>query len=747
MDTSQSRKRARPVVSCLRCREKKLKCDRVDPCENCIKAGHRADCTYNQHPTELPSKPKRVQLSVEALGNESKGVGIGIIEDLQQRLTRVEGLLASRPVNEPAVSSQDSCNTPVQPSGLQTSLGTLVVKGSRSRYHGQNDRITLLNQFEEAKGFVNQCSKDSSIVKLAKEVQFLQSKTQAPLSSPQSISELESFPELLQLLQSLPSKSICDRLVAIYTTNFEKTLRILHIPCFLRQYAHFWASPEDESYLSSPFIPQLTAVLTVSIILGEESIKMENSISWEYLRLNAVGRLQAWLQKLPRKHRTELTTLQIETLMLLARQLRLTSAEEAWKAAGSLVRSAMVVGLHIDPSGSTKMSVFQTENRRRLWITIAEMDLQASITSGMPIMTPKVDFHTLSPANLNDADFDESTTELPAPRPLNESTDTLPLVTLARTLSHRINTMNFIQQTGSETNLDERLKLGRILEECLRDIPYPLKIDYTSNNDIMPPVLMNQVLLDLYIRRPLLCLYRPVNTDKSRAPQEIQRACLDSSLIILSYQDYFDPNLADLDTQNSHGYWDTFHTFCKNDVLWAALSVCKYVGQYTQHTPTTDQHSSNGFSDLNIKQNQSHSKASLTRLVENTLDSLSRRIGEAGNNVKDIVLLAVVLQSVRGRGSPEMKDRWMTQGAKKALSACRQYLLPAVTDQHSTFGYQPQDSMVPSSNNLASQFTSSPHIPQLPDLLQSSALAADFANFQEFQEDLFSFDETFTWNL
>lgn len=543
-------------------------------------------------------------------------------------------------------------------------------------------------KFEEAKGFVNQCSKDSSIVKLAKEVQFLQSKTQAPLSSPQSISELESFPELLQILQSLPSKSICDRLVAIYTSNFEKTLRILHIPCFLRQYAHFWASPEDESYLSSPFIPQLTAVLTVSIILGEESIKMENITSWEYLKLNAVGLLQAWLQKIPRKHHTELTTLQIETLMLLARQLRLTSAEESWKAAGSLVRSAMVMGLHIDLSGSTKMSVFQAENRRRLWITIAEMDLQASITSGMPIMTPQVDFHTLSPANLNDADFDESTTELPALRPLDESTDTLPLVTLAKTLSHRINAMNFIQ-TGSETNLDERLKQGRQLEECLRDIPYPLKIDHTSNNDIMPPVLMNQVLLDLYIRRPLLCLYRPVSTDNNRdntALQEIQRACLDLSLTILSYQDYFDPNLADLDARNSHGYWDIFHAFCKNDVLWAALSVCKYMGQYTQHTPTTDQHSSDGFSDLNIKQNQSHSKTSLTRLVENTLDSLSRRIGEAGNNVKDIVLLAVVLQSVRGRGSPEMKDRWMTHGAKKALSACRQYLLPAVTDQHATFG-------------------------------------------------------------
>jgi hypothetical protein len=80
-----------------------------------------------------------------------------------------------------------------------------------------------------------------------------------------------------------------------------------------------------------------------------------------------------------------------------------------------------------------------------------------------------------------------------------------------------------------------------------------------------------------------------------------------------------------------------------------------------------------------------HSKASLTRLVENTLDSLARRIGESGNSVKDILLLAVVLQSVRGRGSAETKQQWMMQGANKALSACRQYLLPAVAELTATF--------------------------------------------------------------
>jgi hypothetical protein len=158
----------------------------------------------------------------------------------------------------------------------------------------------------------------------------------------------------------------------------------------------------------------------------------------------------------------------------------------------------------------------------------------------------------------------------------------------------------------------------------------------------------------------------------------LQQACLHSSLTILSYQDYFDPNLVDLDAQNSTEYWNMFHTICKNDIMRAALSVCEYMIA----TQTTDQTPSPGLPTATLPQQPLHSKASLIRTVENTLDSLSRRIG-AGNNVKDIVLLSVVLQSVRGRGSAVTKQRWMMQGATKALSACRQYLLDA--DAESSF--------------------------------------------------------------
>jgi hypothetical protein len=102
MEISPSRKRPRPVVSCLRCREKKLKCDRAAPCQNCSKAGCRAECTYNQHPQFSESLPKikRVQLSTERDGDDQQTQsrsGTGIIEDLQQRVVKLEELLAVRP--------------------------------------------------------------------------------------------------------------------------------------------------------------------------------------------------------------------------------------------------------------------------------------------------------------------------------------------------------------------------------------------------------------------------------------------------------------------------------------------------------------------------------------------------------------------------------------------------------------------------------------------------------------------------
>lgn len=38
--------RPRPIVSCLSCRSRKLKCDREQPCQQCMRAGRASTCSY-----------------------------------------------------------------------------------------------------------------------------------------------------------------------------------------------------------------------------------------------------------------------------------------------------------------------------------------------------------------------------------------------------------------------------------------------------------------------------------------------------------------------------------------------------------------------------------------------------------------------------------------------------------------------------------------------------------------------------
>lgn len=125
MEESNPRKRPRPVVSCLRCRDKKLKCDRTAPCENCIKAQTSNSCTYHRNNNARSKECAPAPTPTT-----------DVVEDLQLRLTKVEELLGLQ-------SRQGVCSTE---DAKQQPIGTVVVKGTRSMFHGQNDRTTLLNQ-------------------------------------------------------------------------------------------------------------------------------------------------------------------------------------------------------------------------------------------------------------------------------------------------------------------------------------------------------------------------------------------------------------------------------------------------------------------------------------------------------------------------------------------------------------------------------------------------------------------------
>ncbi|KAF1938012.1 hypothetical protein EJ02DRAFT_505683 [Clathrospora elynae] len=588
------------------------------------------------------------------------------LEDLQYRMAKVEDLLGLAP------AQQSSAIARVEKPGQTTPLpllGTVVVKGNRSLYHGQNDRVTLLNQFLEVKDFINNMPKDEQLQASAKQVKFLQEKSQTKIASPDSVNDSDFSLALLKLREFLPPKSYCDRLVSIYFRFFERTMRVLHGPTFMRHYEQIWLNSNPEICSTSSIIPQLTVVMTMAYHMDDALPDDEGMAHRTYLKGAAIDLIQAWLDELGRKQRTELSTLQVEILLLLSRSLRHLYPEKLWSSTGALVRTAMVMGLHMDPTGVSGVSPYQAEMRRRLWATLLEMDLQASMTAGMPLIVPTLDSYNLVPANLNDTDFDESSTKLPRSRPLNNLTDSLYQVCLATSLPQRLRALSLVQRTAPDT--DEAIELGRKVEECLSRKPSVLSLHHNQVAPSDEGALLHRVLLDLYLRRPILCLYKPLllaDQQDHTSFTEIQKHCLGSSLVILSYQDLYTTQALGAVTENPLPQQDFFYRCCKTDMLWAALTICQHI-RLIRQAPATDQP---------LDREIGHEDTSLIRTVENTIEHLISRIGWKGSDLKDIVFLSLALKWVQLADSSPGRAYALRQSTRRTLAACLERLLQSL---------------------------------------------------------------------
>jgi hypothetical protein len=94
-----SAKRPRPIKSCLSCRERKLKCDREQPCGTCLGSNRSEQCSYDDHYHQLRSLERVHSTSASNRDNilvdvQSRAGSNNVnILDLESRLQRLEDLL------------------------------------------------------------------------------------------------------------------------------------------------------------------------------------------------------------------------------------------------------------------------------------------------------------------------------------------------------------------------------------------------------------------------------------------------------------------------------------------------------------------------------------------------------------------------------------------------------------------------------------------------------------------------------
>lgn len=522
----------------------------------------------------------------------------------------------------------------------------------------------------EVKDFINKLSQEKQIQASAKQIKFLQNKSRGKIGSPDSVGS-EFSVALLKLREFLPPKPYCDRLVLIYCQHFERTFRVLHIPTFTQRYNQIWTSEQADICTSSSIIPELTAIMTMAYHMDDAQQAGDDRDHRRYLKGPAMDLIQAWLDELGRKQRTELSTLQVEVLLLLSRSLRGLQPEKLWTATGALVRSALVMGLNLDPTSISGINPYTAEMRRRLWATILEIDLQASMFCGMPLVVPELNPSSAMPSNINDVDFNETSAFLPTSSPKNTYTDNLYQVLLASSLPQRMKALSIIQH--STPDIQEGIKIGREVEECLAQKPKAMNLHGNNRTLLDVGSMLHRILLDLYMRRPVLCLYKALllehqtqNATNEPMLAEMEKHCLESSQAILSYQDLYTISNLAMVANSTRAHQDFIYNACKMDVLWAALTLCQNIkGRLGASTPKAA-------SDI----------SALICSVETTLGYLIDRIGQKGSDLKDIVFLALVLQSVQISESDVERTQLLHQTAMNTLATCREKLLqPLITNK------------------------------------------------------------------
>ncbi|KAI8268135.1 Transcription factor lepE [Colletotrichum sp. SAR11_239] len=296
----------------------------------------------------------------------------------------------------------------------------------------------------------------------------------------------------------LPSKEVADALLDNYLRTTESIYRILHLPTFRRQYEALWV---NDTVPDPGFLVQLKLVLAIGAVTYDDEFSLRTSaILWVY-------EAQVWLAEPNFKVRLNIQFLQTNLLLLFAQERVGVAGDSAWVLSGTILRKAMHMGLHRDPNHLPGRSAYEAEMRRRLWNTVLEVDLQASLSSGGAPLISMSDFDTAPPGN-----FDEEQLEAdgPTPRPPCTFTQVSVAIALRQTFPQRLAVVSFLNGLRvSPGTYEYTLRIDTELREAFKGLSRILRTAFSSSSSQAQNAKSEVQLVDFHMQRYLISLHAP----------------------------------------------------------------------------------------------------------------------------------------------------------------------------------------------------------------------------------------------
>ena len=405
-------------------------------------------------------------------------------------------------------SSRTNAGSPSTAAGEETkalqAFGKMQVSGQTMQYVGNEHWAAILDDIAEVKKAIGADEDDDDSLPSSSE-QVVE--CSPPNDGPDLLLDAGRTYSKADLLDALPPRMDMDRLVSRYFNSSDPLVQLLHLPTFETHYERFWMHPESAPTvwlaLLYAIMSQATFFESLAIPPSSPRFAVRQDEQSTYRRLAAQCLIASNYMKPVR------WTLEALALYMLNEYTRRSETlTGVWVVLGMLIRLAMRLGYHRDPSAFPQISVFAGEMRRRMWTVVLQLDMLSSVQFGLPRMIRFAQTDTQLPGNFLDEDLYEGMAALPAPRPDAEHTAMSYHVFKGRLTWW----MGRISDEASNTQpaaYEQALHLDAELTAAFEAMPLSLRTKSAASSITDPPgLIMKRFTLEILYHKGLCVLHR-----------------------------------------------------------------------------------------------------------------------------------------------------------------------------------------------------------------------------------------------
>ncbi|KAI4960383.1 hypothetical protein J4E86_002005 [Alternaria arbusti] len=475
----------RPTFSCIRCAERKVKCDRQRPCAGCVKGN--VECIFN--PVQPPKqRNKRVKVKVltdrlkqyEALLQE-KGIDPGNLPNQTDSRPKSQPLMHGVPDQQEQhviqLQTPSSLESGSSPYGLQTS----TVRGQAPFRFVEN---SLWNRVVEESLDPDNDLEDSS-----------------DISEEESTTGNSGFAVIRSSHRSgKPRHPPLERLIQlweIFVSNVDPLTKVVHVPS-LRPMIE--KAAKSLGLIPRPLEALMFAIYGSAIMsLSQEECEQRFAKSRDQLLSQYISGTEAALSRARVMETSNLVVLQALVIHLITIR-EIYAPRTTWTLTGVAVRIAQSMGLERDGK-YLGISPFETEIRRRIWFQLKAHDSRAAELCGLakyrdPDIGPeRADW----PTNVNDDQLHPGMSELPSDS--NGLTDVIFIVTrceMGKFAAPRIAALRQEGMDPSQMNLDHSAKSKNARESLIQELEDTIETKHLRYCDPSQPLHLVAMVVARY---------------------------------------------------------------------------------------------------------------------------------------------------------------------------------------------------------------------------------------------------------